>query len=111
MHYRSFNKAAYATLVVVLLLVAAAACAPDVTRLQRDGEVEKLIDALAYEKDAEVRADAAEALGELGDRPGGWSPGCPAALMQTRKFARKRWWLWAVLALPGDRASHCCIAR
>lgn len=53
---------------VILLLVIAitlTACAPNIERLQERGNVEKLIAALEYERNPEVRADAARALGEL----------------------------------------------
>ncbi|NSW54081.1 MAG: HEAT repeat domain-containing protein [Anaerolineae bacterium] len=51
--------------VVLVLLVSA--CAPNIARLAQQGDVEKLIEALSYEKDAAVRADAAAALAELDD--------------------------------------------
>ncbi|MGD2143790.1 MAG: HEAT repeat domain-containing protein, partial [Anaerolineae bacterium] len=41
---------------------------PDVERLKERGNVDGLIRALSYEDDAEVRQDAAQALGDLGDQ-------------------------------------------
>ena len=41
---------------------------PDVAALQAAGDVEGLIAALSYQKDANVRRGAAVALGELGDQ-------------------------------------------
>lgn len=41
---------------------------PDVAALHAAGDVEGLIAALSYRKDAHVRRDAAVALGELGDQ-------------------------------------------
>ncbi len=53
---------------VILLLVITiglTACAPNIERLQERGNVEKLIAALEYERNPEVRVDAARALGEM----------------------------------------------
>ncbi|MCB2209492.1 HEAT repeat domain-containing protein [bacterium] len=50
-----------------LLVLFTAACAPNVKRLHRRENVEGLIEALDYENDSAVRADAALALGEIGD--------------------------------------------
>lgn len=53
---------------VILFLIIAitlTACAPNIERLQERGNVEKLIAALEYERNPEVRADAARALGEM----------------------------------------------
>lgn len=52
-------------ILITLLLAVAAACAPDIAKLQRQGKIEPILEALNYEKDASVRADAATALGEL----------------------------------------------
>jgi len=63
------NLPEFAKRYVILFLVIAitlAACAPNIERLQERGNVEKLIDALDFERDPDVRADAARALGELG---------------------------------------------
>jgi len=53
-------------LMTLILALTATACAPNIDRLKDRGNVEKLIKALSYERDPEVRADAARALGELG---------------------------------------------
>ncbi len=63
------NLPEFAKRYVILFLVIAitlAACAPNIERLQERGNIEKLIDALDFERDPDVRADAARALGELG---------------------------------------------
>ena len=53
---------------VLLIVLIAASCAPNVDRLAKKGDIEPLIEALNYEKDLGVRADAAAALAELGDK-------------------------------------------
>ncbi len=53
--------------VLVILTLTTTACAPNIERLMEKGDVEKLIEALSYERSPEVRAEAALALGELGE--------------------------------------------
>jgi len=53
-------------LLTLILALTATACAPNIDRLKERENVEKLIKALSYERNPEVRADAASALGELG---------------------------------------------
>jgi len=56
-----------ALIVLVMLTLTMTACAPNIERLLEKRDVEKLIEALTYERSPEVRAEAALALGELGE--------------------------------------------
>jgi len=51
----------------LILVFTMTACTPNVERLMEKGDVEELIAALNYERDPEVRAEAALALGKLGE--------------------------------------------
>jgi HEAT repeat protein len=51
--------------VILLILAMLAACAPDIARLQRQGNIDQLVEALNDAEDAPIRAEAAAALGEL----------------------------------------------
>ncbi len=56
-----------ALIVLVMLTLTMTACAPNIERLLEKRDVEKLLEALTYERSPEVRAEAALALGELGE--------------------------------------------
>ena len=54
-------------IISLILVMTTTACAPNIERLMEKGDVEKLVEALSYERNPEVRAEAALALGELGE--------------------------------------------
>ena len=57
-------------LVLVVMAALLGACAPSVEQLQEDRDVAALAEVLASHTEAEVRADAAAALGAIGDADG-----------------------------------------
>ncbi len=64
--YKTESKSISKFLIKALILATfVSACAPNIDRLKEKGNIDKLVEALSYERDPFVRAEAARALGEL----------------------------------------------
>lgn len=67
MFLKSRNQFIWRLVSIILMMTIIVACTPDIEKLAETGNTKKLIEALNYEKDAQIRASAARALGEIGD--------------------------------------------